>query len=523
MAQQRVYAEFSDFRGGESGTMTGKDAPANSFNGTNVVPYIDGSIGPRAGLYDVTPISGQANGVISAMGLCNKDLTADFFYIQGNSVYQWQIGGARSTAYAGTLAVTPTENVDMVSINADRQHYIVVPGDKCYKLDHQAKTVTALTGSPSGRCIAMYGVRLVVGSAAALAGRIQYSGSATDDADVNTWGALNYIVVPGDPQLQIRGLYTMRDYLLIVRRNGEMWRLSGTPGVNDTLRRIIREEPSFAAFQHPRGWVTTDNQFWSIGLTSTAPQVFNGGSQKEISHLGTENIYAGSPSTAWAVDLTENDVIPPQYGAISPSPDSIVFIGQSSGLMRRHGAWSKHAFGQTLVGWTAHHTHGAVLVTDGGAIAAVPHFWWWNTGGDKPPIKGSGIYSRDSVGDASDTAPACSFSTPEWWDKQGRRGLVRSVIISFTEYDTNVAANNNLSVSVTALDKFGAVASSSSAVQSYTAAPSGSTSAGIRRRTEFAFGDQDLGQGFKINISALRGIKIHAILAAVDISEGPPA
>lgn len=431
--QSDVFVQFSNFRVGEFGTRDEGEAPDGSFTGLNVVVGIDGSIIPRCGLVDISP-TGRSVGKIAAFGVLNPALADDFFYCQGTHVYSWAAGGA-VTQYTGTFGGSPTHAIDLVEFRNGHLHYAIVPDHGVYEIDHDAKTVTLITATPNGRAIALYGVRLVASDNEPQDNRLYFSGTDDDPADVETWEALNFINV--GVGVGIRGLYAMRDFLLIVKRDGELWRLSGVPGFNDSLRRISEDEGSRAAFQPGRGIVAIDNQFWTVGLFSTAPEVFTGGALKAIEWLGTENrSETDIPQGAWADDLSEGDTLPPQYGAADPSPSSLFFVGEDRGLLRRHGAWTRHSFGRTSVGHVAAFQHSAVILTNGGGDALVPSFWWWNTGDEKPPFRGGGIEDKDNLGDTDDSPPQCRFTTPEWSDKQFRRFMVRGVSVLFTEYDT---------------------------------------------------------------------------------------
>lgn len=504
--------EYSDFRGGESGTLASRLAGPNTFTGSNVVPFRDGSIGPRNGLFDVTP-TGQSNGVISCIGVTSGAGGSEFWYVQGTAVYQFAAGGARSAAYTGAVAAH-TLACDMVPINGNTQAYLMVPGDKTYLVDHTARTVVALTGSQQGRAIALHGTRLFVGGPTSQPNRLYYSA----DANVNSW--VDHIDLPGDPAVGIRGLYNQRDYLVIVRASGEIWILTGTVGTNEVLRRVSTPESGGGVFQPWRGEVDYNNEFWAVGLHSTAPEKFNGGRFDALEYLGAENVSTDTPPGAWSTSLLQTDTKTPEYATVGLSQKSLGFFGNNRGLFRRDGMWSKHVFGQTIVGLAHDASFGEPILTDGGAVGAVPKFWVWNTVDDRPPMKGSGLKNRDSIGDGSDTAPVCTFTLPEWWDRRGRRGMLRHINVDFRKWATGVAATNHMDVQVRALDRYER-GGTLSAVQSFDEASASGTTDGVRENHQFGFGDQGLGGGFQIIIDNLRGISIEKITAFFDITEQP--
>jgi len=515
----RQIITFDDFRGGEAGTLHGLEAaPPNSFTGTNVVVFKDGSIGPRSGLYLATP-TGQSNGKISILGFTGVP-GGEFWYAQGTNIYQFSPGGARSAAYTGTIA-SPTSPPDM---SPGTNRYLMVPGDKTYELNHVAKTCTALTGSPAGRCVAEFGSRVYVG-ATGPGNRIRYSA----DANPNDWtvgtgtGHAGQFDV-GNSNQDVRGMYVLRDSLVIVMADASVWVLTanGDPVDTGTLRQVSTYQNGGAIWQPMRAHVVYGWELWSVGLHTTAPQVFNGGRQRWLDHLGTSNVDGAANETGvWADSLLQTNVLPPEYGVMSID-DTVVMVGgsDSRALTRIDNVWTKHEFEQTIVGYINYGNYGAVVLTDGGDTAAAPKFYTFNTASGVPPIKGGGVKLRDSVGDGSDTPFAAEFTTPVWYDKQGRRAHVRGVIVDFRAFNTGVAANDKFTVTVMGEYGLDGAADSISAPQSWSAAPAGFTTTGVRRSMRFGFGDQAPGYGFQIKLSELVGVTIDRIRVIVDLNEG---
>lgn len=517
---ERQIVTYDDFRGGEAGTLHGtRAAPPRSFTGKNVLVYRDGTIGPRNGLYDATP-TGQSNGKISAFGYTGGSNGTELWYVQGTSVYQFSPEGARSSAYTGSVA-SHTLVCDQAPAGPNKD-YLMVPGDKVYLLDHNARTCTALTGSPQpGRCIAAFGSRLYIG-ATGQNNRVRYSADAnpndwTIDADPGHPGSFD---VGENPNRIVRGLYPLRDSLVIVLDDGQVWVLTanGDPVETGTLRRVAGYESGGAIWQPGRGHVAYGWELWSVGMHSTAPQVFNGGRMRALEFLGTEHTAGAIPPGAWSTSILQTDVLPPEYATMSVD-DTLVFVGNNRGLVRRNDIWTKHEFEQTVVGYAVDGRQGAVALTDGGGASAAPKFWWWHLAAERPPIKGGG--RRGAVGDGSDTAHAAEFTLPEWSDPKGRRVQVRAVIVDFTKFDVGVTdATNNFTVQVISefgLDGTGDVANTA---MSWTEDTDEATSAGLRDSKRFTFASA-LANSFQIKVSAIRGVRIDRIRVIVDISERP--
>jgi hypothetical protein len=496
---------WRDFKGGEYGTLHGLDAPPNSFTGRNVVVFRDGSIGPRCGLRDVTP-TGQSNGVIHAMGYTGIPGN-ETWYAQGTSVYQF--GSARSSAYTGSFGGTPSK----ASAVFDNR-YVLVDGVGAYKLDHVNKTVTSLT-SPAGRAIAAFGSRVFIANQSGLPNRVRYS----KDADDTTWtvgagtgdpGSFDVGLSAPIPAEEIRGLYPFRDFLLIVKANGELWVLTtnGDPTTTGTLRRVSTRQSGGAVFNSYRGAMIYGNEFWSIGLNSTAPHTYTGGRLRSLPHLGSEIGETG----AWATSLPQTDDNPPNFAIVGLSQDSVFAVSANKGLLRRNNAWTKHEYGVTVVGYAADATLGAVILTDGGGASAKPNFYFLNTASERPPIKSG----AESVGDASDTAPSCDLTLPVWRDGEGRRVMVKHVFVTFRKYATGVSATNHFDLTVRAeygLDNSGDAAS---ATQSFDEAASSGSSSGVRAQQRFGFGDQSYAESFQLEFTNLRGVAIDKVVAVLE-------
>lgn len=504
-ADQQLVVVYDRHDGGEFGRLSPDDAPNDSFTGTNVVPYLNGGIGPRAGLKSVNP-TGRANGVIHALGATAAGGGRDVWYQQGTAIRAFPLSGAITT-YAGALASTPTEASDMTRGVSDTVQYLINPGDKCYKLDHTAATVTALAGSPGGRAIALYGDRLMASAGGVTPYRLFYSAPA----DFTSWPVTNFIDV-GSPleSSGIRGLYPMRDFLVIVMRNFTAWILTGVPGVNETLRRATQYEPAGSIFHPSRGGSGGDGSLWAVGNVSTAPVRFNGARWEPFPHLGSEYGSTGGPAGAWSPSLLQTATLPPEYGVFELGQrDDIGIVGNNRGLIRRHGVWSKHEFGVTVTGHVAGGTVGSVVVTDGGGAGAQPNFWRWNTSDDKPPVKNGGIVGQTSVGDGSDTAPTCSYSYPEWWSDPGYEVQLRHVVVDYTDFNTGVSATNHFSVNAVALGVY------ESTPQSYTAqtidhATTGDANVGAPVSKLLSFHGRT-GRGFRVDIGDIRGVRIDRV------------
>jgi len=284
---------------------------------------------------------------------------------------------------------------------------------------------------------------------------------------------------------------------------------------------VSPRESGGAIFHPGRGKMTYGNEYWAVGMHSTAPQTFTGGRLRELDRLGTESGGSFTQVGPWASLLTKTDVLPPEYATAGLSQNSVLQVGTNRGLLRRNGIWTKHEFDVSIVGYVADVNAGGALLTDGGAAGAVPHFYWLNTANEQPPIKNAGVRGNDSVGDGSDTAPVCDFTLPVTRDPQGRRFMVREVIVNFRKYATNVAATNNFDVSVTAEYGLDNTTELTSATQTFNEASASGTTTGARRQVRFLFGDQGYAATAQVAFANLRGVSIDNVKVVL-ISEPEP-
>ena len=96
---------------------------------------------------------------------------------------------------------------------------------------------------------------------------------------------------------------------------------------------------------------------------------------------------------------------------------------------------------------------------------------------------------------------------------------MRGVIVDFTAWDSGALNANLLTLTVAALRRYGTIAESVSAPQSWTEPVASSTTSGITERVHLAFGDQGHGGGFQLRFTAVRGVAIRAITVEGDVTE----
>lgn len=505
MALKRV-ASWSSWRRGEFGRIGGQDAPAGSFTGVNVMVTRDGSIVPRQGWRDVTPagvIAGATSGLYFT-GTTNKDLT----WVQGTVVRQspGAVGGGAIVNYAGALAVSPTKVTDGFVVN--QIIYLTVFGDKTYRLDAVASTLAALTGTPpGGRAVCVYGDRLIVGGLSGFPNRIQISAAA----NFNSWPSTNIIDIGGD-NVEIRALYPMRDFLVIVRADGSVYVLTGVPTVNETVRKIVgfpKVAMGGQVLNAARAAMDLSNDtIWHVGLHELIPVRYNGARVQTIPEL----LFAPART-----GIDQTDGLVPSYGAAAGSErDECILTSKPDGAFatRRNGAWTKHAFaaaiGANQQGYLQGDGGDAVYML--GAVGTTPKIMRmaFADRNGAAPINGAGFFAAESAGDLSVEVNFQATATmPDIYAGDDNEVIVRHVIVDFETFTAGGGSvfTNHFDVTVTTLGIY--EGQPSSETKSFDAAQAGG-SAGQRerRRLSFALGR---GNGFRVSLDNLRGVKIKRV------------
>lgn len=505
-SNNRQVIVYDDFSGGEFGSLGDWNAPAHSFTGSNVVRYLDGSVGPRCGLKDLAPTS-VPTGALQGMGVSPSGTT--LWFIKGNTVYYFDASttGSAVAAYTTTLAGTPTKMVAYAD-DASNVSYITVYGDKCYKLDHSAHTVTAMADGPGGKAIAIYGDRLMVANSSGQARRLYYSeaGVYTNFTNLAVDSPPGYIDVGG--AWEIDALYPQRQNLSIAKQGGDWYVLAGVPGVNDVLRQVTKgsgapRNPTFGA-------LSNDGLVWYVPGYKDVPAVFNGSGVREIEHL------------SWAGGNYAETNLPPTFATVTGkwAGDVAFFSGSTSTgadnrmVQFREKIWSYHTFdvntaGFAATGFTGNNTF--YYVSDGGSAGVAAKFYALKANSNRPPLT---TETLESIGDASTTPFSASVTLPEWWAKDGDEIKVRAVVVDFRKYNHGASADNALTVSVTPRRLYEA-GDGSAETQTWTEATSSASSSGTRDRFTGTFVSV-FGNGFQLSLTGLVGVAIQKVWVYID-------
>jgi hypothetical protein len=480
----RSVVTYQDFSGGqidERGTFDSSRAPKNSFFANNMLVTTDGTLRPRAGVTKINP-AGLVNGVVHGFG--NTPVPSnDLFFVQGTAVRTFSSAGSNLKTSGTALASIPTVPVDW---KMDTTSILIASAaDKLYRITPETgatvPTVAGLTGSPGARCIEVYGDRIVAGYiSGSNAYRIRYS----DVADPNSWPAGNFVDI-GD-NWGVYGLHAQRQHLAILKQNG-IHVLTGSLGSSQTLRKVSSGDGILHPAQARMG---AQDRLWLQEWPAAYPSHFNGAAVSQVPHLEYSTTSPGDGS-----------VIPPSHGVapLAIKGGGAVYVDQNEGVaLFLNGVWTYHTFAVPVSGYVA--SNGRYLYfCDGGAAGATPKFHLWDLSTD---ASGSGSYA----GDASTTPLSGSVTFPEWWSEDGSEVTVRSVIVDFY----NHGASSAFSLTAKALRKYQGDASTSSTTVTYTASGTGTS------RRVFGFGEQGMGGGFQLSLTACKLVGIASIQVIID-------
>lgn len=505
----RVVIQYDDFSGGDHGLREEWKAPKNSFSATNMRVYSTGELGVRAGVKDITPTSGGANGVVQSL-YAYKDGNNRFVSIHANQHRQFTLGG---TTFTNTAGITADAVAYLATVNEDSV-YAYVAADKPYLL--APGSVTGLTGAPTtGVLIAEFGDRLVLSIASS--NTIRYSAAA----NYNSWPAANVLAI-GDTNSEISGLVVQRGALIVFKPEG-IFAVTGALGVNETLRKVS------SAMGPSRVWfptlstaiVTPDDIAWftpQAGGNSVA--AWDGARVTPVRKIPDPIYQHAFPMTAReqrGVLLANNAgaTAPTECWTYSEGAWTYHQLGINAAITNVNPSVASLAVGASLVNYPID----VLLFTDGGGASVQPKFYSWVSTLDRPGFESGGVLG-ERAGDLSTSAVSGSVTFPEWHTDDGSEVTVRSVIVDFRSWNTGASTTNHFDLVVNAVRLYDGSSPVASGTLSFDQAVASSSTSGTIQRRAFSVGDQGPAGGFQLAFTNIRGVAIQRITVIVDTS--PP-
>lgn len=300
-----LIASWSDFSGGHWGARGPRNAKDNQWGGANMLLCRDGGLMPvtASRWLQITSASlGAVWGMFYAWGVDGK-----VYYLQQTAASTFTVyrftpdpGAAISQTSVGTITGVAEMDADFVAVGSTI--YMTISGDYTYSINTNAGTLTKLTGAtygdaPAGRAICLYGDRLLVGGVddvrfGTVPNRIVFSGDDTNnDPTVRTaWETLNYFDIGAD-DAQITALLPIRDYLVVMTADQQVWVVTGVPGTTAAARRVYGFHKGSGAvenFQAAHCAVDPSQiRVWFYDHTYRAPSRFNGATVQRTPEFGT--------------------------------------------------------------------------------------------------------------------------------------------------------------------------------------------------------------------------------------------
>lgn len=490
--------EYSDFSKGEYGKLGGSKAPPGSFHASNMIVTSDGYLTPRAGLKDITPVS-MPNGKL--LGLSTTDTPGkDGLFIIGNIVYLFDLFDPASPPTSiGTLTVTPAEPVSIKAVTTDR--YFSVPGDKVYKVDPVAATLTGITGSPGGHDVATYDDQLVVAKSES-SNQILASvpGDYTDFSD-------GRFIDVGD-KWQVTALFEQRNSLHVPKRRGHH---AVTGVIGDPNTQVVRKQSTVMGPLHPHAAAIDANDIvWFWPLFREDIGYFDGSSVRFTSHIGAPSVErddtVATPPLVRGLAVIAGDLTATSIAAIQAGSTQMM-------LLNHNGIWTYHTFGTTVSGMICHDPElERIVITDGGGTSTPAKILTTLPALNRPVIATDTLIN---YGDNSSTPVPASVTFPQHWVAPYRRYPVpairiRQITVDFKKYDTGAAASNHFDITVSSVGIKGQNPVTHTFGTPFDESPSASSTSGTTARKSCNMA-MELGGGFEVSLSNVRGVSIRSV------------
>ncbi len=500
---------FADWSGGEYGDLGPTGAKDNMFTGSNVMVFKDGTVGPRPGIVQTAIVgTSTATGMLWACrGIGSSDGNHKVVIGQGQLVKRiTPLTPSAGFLTTGTVSITVTVTTQVVQTSTS-QAVIPIYGSNVYVTDG-TNPPTGLASAPGAAVAIPYGSRLMVANAPGAANRVYYTNAITTSAIANaTFGATNFFDV-GFGAWPITHLDETRQRLTIPNQGGDFWGLSGTPGVNDVLRRQPRGDVA------PIKWyqaTRVGEGIWFLPFNEDFPVSYTGAITNKLQYKYLR--YTGGNGLEHFVTSL------PAYEAV------LIYEvgGNNRALQLANNIWSYHTFGVTTrfatpltVGGPGSDYDGPLLLTDGGSDAGSPSFYFYDPALDRPG-KTSDLFAQP--GDNSTTPLTASMSTRYWWTPNDKDVQVTEITIDGFTWNTGSASTNHLDVQVRSLFRFGDVPYTDSVVQSFDQPASMTTADKQDARFRATNPGAPWCQGVQIILSNMRGFALRRI--RVQYKEGP--
>lgn len=500
---------WSDFSGGDYGTLDPGYAAKDQFSGLNVVRYNSGLLGPRPGLKALTIDWGVAAGTHPVLGPLGFDVKDDQLLITlGDTTYRVPV----TAPVADPFDPYPAPVSEFVRFaQGDRNLYGLIDGD-LYKHNETTGVVTKITlpGGIKLKALTRWGYYLVAVQAD-LPYRLWHSTVTIAGPQFDTWGANNYLDVGSN--LGIECLKPLYNQLYAGKADG-WWSVSGILGELAAVRlRVIGNGPT----DERRTTVTTDNRvvYWG---NDSVPVWFNG----EKVYLDDDYEMSGF-TTAFAADTV----------VATPTGKRVLMIGEQTGqsgptirsgmLLWNSGRWTKHRFDIPISAVAGNDVRNATGLPDGvvfmcqrpvtvGNPVSVVTF--------EPDLNRPG-HADDTWATAVDQGSTQlvegKVDLPAHWENNNRFMRVSRVRVQFRKWPSGVAGTKNrlvCQVVPLGIEGGGTV---DTPLQLWEESSDRSQVGGTDWSHTFSIPEMPLGRGFQVRFPSMRGVALREVVAMVEV------
>lgn len=305
-----ILTTWDQFDKGHWGAKGPRNAGDNQWGGANMLTTRSGGIVPVTASRHL-PLTAASNGTVWGMFYA-WGIDGQVYYLQQTQATTFEIhrfipdptATSCTHEWVGTITGVATYDPDWVGVGSTI--YMTVYDNETWAIDTGAGSTSKLTGdygdAPAGRAICLYGERLLIGGIkddrfGDHPNRIHFSGDSTgfggadpDVTDRTAWESLNYFDVGADNSF-ITALLPIRDYLIVMTNDQQVWVVTGTPGTNASARRVYGFHKGSGAVENfqPSHAAVDPSQIrvWFYDHTYRAPSRFNGATVQRTPEFGT--------------------------------------------------------------------------------------------------------------------------------------------------------------------------------------------------------------------------------------------
>lgn len=491
---------YADFKGGDYGLRDPAKADADTFTGTNMLPYESGLLGVRAGL-KLLPVTGAPTHPVV------PGPNSMFVYL-GEVIVglskPWSVnlaGGAYDTSWVA-WPVSPNGPVHWETAN--NVVYSLVNG-QLYKHNSRAVTPISVTTPQLLSYVTRWGYYFV-GIDNTVPWRIWFSAVDDTGAHFDQWPANNYIDIGNNEP--ITALVPIYNTLYVGKRDG--WNaVSGVLGTLASIRGVaVGMGPQDPRLTAP----TTDNRivYWP---QEDSPAFFNG---ERVQVLTQQQV------TPRSLPFTCDTVV------VTPTNRRLILCNDTTAgtqmLTWAGSAWTRHLFPNKLGGFAPQTPRQGNYVPNDVMYAVIApdqvgnplQIVTWNHALNRPGHVNDQYAAAVDYG-APGGLVTGTLDLPAYWEPIGRQVRARSIIVQFRKWASGLAGYlNEIHVRLDAHGAYGR-GQQTGDVQRWFEPCERSASSGTDDSWRINLGAQGWGNGFQLHFPKVTGVALREVIILCDV------